>query len=121
LKRLSAVVTCGVFQFAPFFHSAFHFVGPRTPIMTVSHRCSAVHCSPIASGITPAVLALFRSAMNSSHVAGGFEMPAFCRTDGLYQRTFARWMFTGTEYRWPLYLIWLSSDFGMTLPKPYFL
>src|SRR5215211_6740394 len=112
LKRLSAVVTFAVFQFAPLCHSAFQPAGPSTPIMTVSHRCSAVHCSPMESGITPAAFALFSAAMNALHVVGTFVMPAFFRTDGLYQRTLARWMFTGTEYRWPLDLIWLTSDFG---------
>ena len=57
--------------------------------------------------------------MNSGHVVGTLVMPAVLRTFGLYQRTFARWMFTGTEYRWPLYLIWLSSDAGISLSKPY--
>ena len=40
--------------------------------------------------------------MNSPHVIGAPLIPAFFSVAGLYQRTFARWMFTGTEYRWPL-------------------
>ena len=46
--------------------------------------------------------AVFRSEMNSFQVFGAPLIPAFFSVAGLYQRTFARWMFTGTEYRWPL-------------------
>ena len=69
--------------------------------------------------MTPFAFALSSAAMNSVHVVGAFAMPASFRTFGLYQSTFARWMFTGTEYRWPLYLIWLINDAGITLSKWY--
>src|SRR5437762_2866314 len=119
LKRLSARETPALFQSPPFFHNAAQRVGPIVERMTVSSRCFCVHCSPSDSGITFAAFALFSAAMNSLHVVGTVVMPASFRTFGLYQSTFARWMFTGTEYRWPLYLIWFSSVFGMILSKPY--
>src|SRR5215204_472683 len=102
LKRLSASVTPGAFQLAPFLQSAAQRVGPIVAIITVSSRCCCVHCSPSASGMTPAAFALSSAAMNCDHVVGGEAIPAFCRTLGLNQRMLARWMFTGTEYRCPL-------------------
>src|SRR4051794_22290785 len=102
LKRSIAVLTPALFQLPPFVHSFAQPLGPSVEIRTVSNRCFCVHCSPRASGMTPAAFALSSAATNSSHVLIGVLMPAFERTDGLYQRMFARWMFTGTEYRWPL-------------------
>src|SRR4051794_3040240 len=97
LKRSIAVVTPALFQSPPFVHSFAQPLGPSVEIRIVSNRCFWVHCSASESGMTPAAFALSRSATNSSHVFGGPAMPAFCRTDGLYQRMLARWMFTGTE------------------------
>src|SRR5918994_4841730 len=97
LKRLSDALTSALPQLPPFFHSADHLAGPSFPIMTVSSRCFCVHCSASASGITPAFFAFFSAVMNSPHVFGAALIPALRRTAGLYQRMFARWMFTGTE------------------------
>src|SRR5262245_61653167 len=118
LKRFSATVTIGADQLPPGRHSSAQRAGPRVEIITVSSRCFCVHCSPSASGITLAAFALFSAAIHWFHVFGADVMPAFFRTDGLYQRMLARWMFTGTEYRWPLYLIWLISEAGKTLANP---
>src|SRR6266542_1920587 len=119
LYRLSASLTPGFDQSAPFLHNAAQRFGPIVEIITVSRRCLDVHSCPIASGMTPPAFALFRAAMNWAHVFGGEVIPAFRRTFGLNQRMLARWMLTGTEYRCPLYLIWLSSWLGIFAPKPY--
>src|SRR5215210_2065088 len=102
LKRLIAVVTPALFQLPLFVHSCAQPAGPSVEIRIVSNRCFCVHCSPSASGITFAALALSSAATNWSHVVGTEVIPACLRTAGLYQRMLARWMFTGTEYRWPL-------------------
>ena len=86
-----------MFQPLPVFQSAAQRAGPIVAIITVSSRCFCVHCSPSDSGITPAVFALSSAVMNSAHFVGTLVIPAFFRTAGLYQSTFARWMFTGTE------------------------
>src|SRR5215204_2403761 len=78
LKRLSPSVT-PLFDQLPFFvHSAVQRAGPIVEIITVSSRCCCVHCSPSASGITPAAFALSSAAMNCDHVVGGEAIPAFC-------------------------------------------
>src|SRR5215204_6478879 len=83
LNRLSPSVT-PLFDQSPLpVQSAAQRAGPMVEIIVVSSRCCCVHCSPSESGITPAAFAFFRTA-------------------GLYQRMFARWMFTGTEYSLPL-------------------
>src|SRR5919204_6958187 len=121
LNRLSAVVTLALDQSPPFFQRDDQPLGPSVAIITVSNRCFCVQSCPRASGITPAFFASLSAAMNASQVFGTLLMPAFFRPLGLYQRMFARWMFTGTEYRWPLYVICLISCEGMILLKPYFL
>src|SRR5215212_8246822 len=103
--RFSAVLTPGLFQFAPFFQSDAQPFVPIVAIITVSSRCFCVHCSPTASGIRFAAFAFFSAAMKPLHDFGAPEMPALRSAAGLYQRTFARWMFTGTEYKCPLYVI----------------
>ena len=95
-------MTCGEPQFAPFLQSAAHPSGPSEPIITVSSRCFCVHCSASASGIRFFAFACLQVEMNSFQVFGAPVIPAFFSVAGLYHRTFARWMFTGTEYRWPL-------------------
>ena len=92
----------------------------RRPDRREQDRLEQVHVRPLLADDErddAGVFAFWSAAMNCAHVFGGRVMPAFLRTFGLYQRTFARWMFTGTEYSLPWYVIWLISCFGHDLAE----
>src|ERR1041384_5495222 len=99
LKSLIACVTFGSDHLPSDFHRLFQPSAPRSPIMTVSHRCSVVHWSPTEIGSTSgsAAFTLARSAMKSATEVGGVVMPALLTTCGLNHSMLARWMFAGTE------------------------
>ena len=88
--------------------------------MTVSSRCTAVHCSASASGITSAAFALSGAAMNSFQVFGAAVMPAFRQDTRVVPEDVRPMDVHGHRVDVALVRDRLTSCFDITFLKPYF-